>query len=311
MTPAPDNLAALVDDMLLDVGFEQDADLRGALHSLGALASLPTPEPTGELAALLTAGGPARGEAPVPAGALDAAGRQPGEREADQDDGPPADELARRRRRRHRPTTLGLVLVAGMGLGVGGVAASSAPPGNSPVEQLLADLSPWNSSVSEPSAAGYGYRAPRVASDGELAAAGPEAAAGGATDAANLASRLLPDQAGTSRHTGHAHTGTPLCAGPVNHEAAGRMCLPAGAGPATQGNGAGRGTENQGTAAEEPAGPAAANQGKAGTPAPDNAPAAAGAAGGPAKPTAGVVQGQAGSQGTGQGNGPRPTSPAK
>lgn len=307
MTPAQDNLAALVDDMLQDVGFELDADLRGALHSLGALASVPTPEPTGELAALLTAAGPILGEGPVPGGAPDAAA---GEREVGQDDEPPADELARRRRR-HRPTTLGLVLVAGMGLGVGGVAASSTPHGSSPVEQLLEDLSPWSNSVSGPSAAGYGYRAPRLASDGELAA-GPEAAAGGATDAANLASRLLPDHAGAPRHTGHVHTGTPHCAGPVNHEAAGGMCTPAGAGAVPQGNGAGRGRDGQGAAAEEvPAGPAAANQGKAGTPASETAAAAAGAANGPAKPAAGVVQGQAGPQGAGQGNVPKPTSPAK
>ncbi|MFF2346460.1 hypothetical protein [Pseudarthrobacter sp. NPDC058119] len=306
MTPAPENLAALVDDMLLDVGLEQDADLRRALHSLGALASLPAPEPTGELAALLTAGGAARVEEPAPA--LDAA---VGEREVEQDDEPPADELARRRRRRHRPTTLGLVLVAGMGLGVGGVAASSTPPGSSPVEQLLEDLSSWSSPVGDPSAAGYGYRAPKVASDAELAA-GPEAAAGGASDAANLASRLLPGHAGASRHAGKGRTGTPPCAGPVGHEAAGGTCAPAGAAAAAQGNGAGPGKESGGTAAEEvPAAPGTASQGKAGPQASEPAPAAPGAANEPAKPAAGVVQGQAGSQGAGQGNGQKPASPAK
>ena len=308
MTPAPENLAALVDDMLLDVGLEQDADLRRALHSLGALASLPAPEPTGDLAALLTAGGAARVEEPAPA--LDAAAS---EREVEQDDGPPADELARRRRRRrHRPTTLGLVLVAGMGLGVGGVAASSTPPGSSPVEQLLEDLSLWSSPVGDPSAAGYGYRAPKVASDAELAAAGPEAAAGGAGDAANLASRLLPGHAGASRHAGHGPTGTPPCVGPVGHEAARGMCVPAGAGAAPQGNGAGPGKESGGTAAEDvPAAPGTTSQGKAGPQASEPAPAAPGAANDPAKPVAGVVQGQAAAQGAGQGNGQKAAAPAK
>lgn len=120
MTSRNEQLDVLVDEMLRDAGQTGDAKLRSALLSLGSLASLPAPEPSGELAKLL-------------AGA-----------------GAPADELARRRRRRpfHRPTALGLALLVGMGTGVGGVAASSAPaqgPGSRSVQDMLAGWTPtWS-----------------------------------------------------------------------------------------------------------------------------------------------------------------------
>ncbi|MGM9472967.1 hypothetical protein ACS5PJ_13280 [Pseudarthrobacter sp. YS3] len=107
------SLSRTVDDMLLDAG-ETDARLRSALLSLGSLRSLPVPEPGAELAALLLTG--------------------------------PADQLARQRLlRRHRNSVVGLAVIAGMGLGVTGVAASgSVPDGstNSSVQQMLADWSP-------------------------------------------------------------------------------------------------------------------------------------------------------------------------
>lgn len=319
MTSASDNLAGLVDDMLLDAGCGQDTELRGALLSLGALASLPAPAPTGELAALLAAGSPSPVEDPSRAGQPDEhAAEVPAEDPTEQLDGQPDDELGlRRSRRRHRPTALGLVLVAGMGLGVGGVAASSTPSGSSAVEHLLEDWAPGSSTGSEPSAAGYGYRAPKVASDGELAVAGSPAASGGAADAAGLGARHPRDHAGT-HPTGRAHTGTPLCAGPVNPGAGTGACAAAAAGAAaSHGNGVGSGTEDPGAVAgETAAGPGASGSAKAGLSASDTPPAATDAAGaaqkaaGPAA-NAAPAPGQTRFPGAGQGNGQKPASPAK
>lgn len=107
------SLARTVDDMLLDAG-ETDARLRSALLSLGSLRSLPVPEPGAELAALLLSG--------------------------------PAHQLERHRLlRRHRGSVVGLAVIAGMGLGVTGVAATGSVPdgsANSSVQQMLADWSP-------------------------------------------------------------------------------------------------------------------------------------------------------------------------
>ncbi|MEV4989449.1 hypothetical protein [Pseudarthrobacter sp. LMD1-1-1.1] len=312
MTPASENRAALVDDMLLDAGCQLDADLRNALLSLGTLASLPAPAPSGELAALLTAGEPG-GEAAEQA--AEEAPEQPGGQADGQADAQPGDELARRRRR-HRPTALGLVLVAGMGLGVGGVAASSSTSGTSPVEHLLEDWAPWNGTAGEPSAAGFSYRGPQMASDGDLAAAGSPAP-GGSADAANLASSLLRDPAGSSRHTGRAHTGLPPCVGPVKHEAGAEACTPAAPGTSFQSNGLGRGKENPGAATDGmPAGQGASGPAKAGLPAASTGPSAGDAAAEALKAPGSAAnailgQGQTGSQAAGQGAGPKPTSPAK
>jgi hypothetical protein len=134
MTRYPDNLRHVVDDMLIDAGQAGDHDLRGILLSLGSLASLPAPAPSGRLA-LLMAGSATDAAEPAAAG--------PHDRLEDQDAA--VDELARQRRlRRHRPTILGLALLAGMGTGIGGVAASSPAPGGSShsVQQLLENWSP-------------------------------------------------------------------------------------------------------------------------------------------------------------------------
>ena len=124
MTPHATRLPALVEDMLVDAGHPEDAELRAALFSLGSLASLPAPAPSAELARLMAGAGKV-----TPFAA-------------------PADELARRRRRIHRPTALGLALVAGMATGISGVAASSQAPvqaGSSSVQELLEDWRPsWN-----------------------------------------------------------------------------------------------------------------------------------------------------------------------
>ncbi|ACL38667.1 conserved hypothetical protein [Pseudarthrobacter chlorophenolicus A6] len=113
MTTPESRLRELVDEVLKDAGHQDDAVLRSALESVGSLASLPVPEPSGELARLLAGGG---------------------------------DELARRRRSgRHRPTVVGLAVLAGMGLGIGGVAATAgSAPGTSAasVQHLLGDWTP-------------------------------------------------------------------------------------------------------------------------------------------------------------------------
>ena len=116
MTLQTSRLNATVEEMLLEAGQEQDTALRAALLSLGCLGSLPAPPPNAQLAALL--------------------GARP-------------DELSwRRRLRRHRPAIVGLVVVAGMGLGVTGVAASASRPAEQAsvsLQQLLGDWAPsWS-----------------------------------------------------------------------------------------------------------------------------------------------------------------------
>jgi hypothetical protein len=116
MTLQASRLADTVNEMLLEAGLEQDTGLRAALLSLGTLASQPAPPPDARLAALL---------------------------------GLRQDSLSwRRRLRRHRPGMVGLAVVAGMGLGVTGVAASAsrpAEPASASIQQLLDDWAPsWN-----------------------------------------------------------------------------------------------------------------------------------------------------------------------
>ncbi|MDQ0770750.1 hypothetical protein QF031_003499 [Pseudarthrobacter defluvii] len=318
MTSASDNLATLVDDMLQDAGCGQDAELRGALLSLGTMASLQAPAPTGELAALLAAGAPSPAEEPGPAAG------HPGGQANGQPDG---DELARRRRRRHRPTALGLVLVAGMGLGVGGVAASTATPGGSAIERLMEEWVPWSRPAPNHSAVGDGsvaanpdYRSPQAAADGitlENGGFAPTAAPGEAGDAANLASRLLPNRA---RMPGRANL--PPCAGPVRHGADTALVKCAGwtgaggaTGAAPLGNGAGSGKDAAGTAGAEgtPATPRLPGEGKAELPA-SNPPAEdAGTPGAGAQKPPGSTgnAGQMPAQGGSSGNAQKGAPPAK
>lgn len=116
MTLQASRLNATVEEMLLEAGQESDRALRAALLSLGRLGSLPAPPPNAQLAALL--------------------GSRP-------------DDLSwRRRLRRHRPAIVGLVVVAGMGLGATGVAATASRPTqqeSASLQQLLEDWAPsWS-----------------------------------------------------------------------------------------------------------------------------------------------------------------------
>lgn len=129
-----------VDQILLEAGQEDDGDLRSALLSLGAMAAMPVPAPGPGLAGLL-AGPPAhitRREAIArEAAACEAVARE-GARFR-------SDELARRRAlRRNRSAVVGLTVIAGMGLGATGVAASlpEVKEGHTSVQQLLQDWAP-------------------------------------------------------------------------------------------------------------------------------------------------------------------------
>lgn len=148
MTSNASRLLETVDEMLLDAGQAHADELRAALLSLGTFASLPAPVPGAELAALLAG---------------------------------PGDRLSRQRRlRRHRPAVVGLAVLAGMGLGVSGVAATASgqgQPSSPSVQHLLQDWVPaWNIAGGVPSAspaAGLRPDAHRMAQQEAAAAAGP------------------------------------------------------------------------------------------------------------------------------------------
>ena len=85
-----------VDELLLDAGHSDAPELRLSLLRMHSLAQLPVPAPSAELELLLDGG---------------------------------QDALAHQRRlRKHRPTVVGVAVIAGMGLGVTGVAATSPAP---------------------------------------------------------------------------------------------------------------------------------------------------------------------------------------
>jgi hypothetical protein len=147
MTPQTDHTPAAIDGMLLDAGLEQDGELRRVLLAVRSLADLQVPPPSGELAALLGV---------VPAG------ETPEEDPHQGNEGTvkAVEDLGRRRRlRAHRTTVAGLALVAGMGMGVGTVAASSTGPakdGSPSVQQLLENWAPsWTLRSPEDSVPGF------------------------------------------------------------------------------------------------------------------------------------------------------------
>lgn len=116
MTSNASSLIRTIDEMILDAGVDDASGLRETLLAVGSLGSLPAPEPGHELAALLSG---------------------------------QTHQLARHRLlRKHRTTVVGLAVIAGMGLGVTGVAATGTAPdaqASSSIQKLLQDWAPgWS-----------------------------------------------------------------------------------------------------------------------------------------------------------------------
>ena len=103
-----------VDRLLIDAGHTDVPELRAALLSIASLAQMQVPAPGPELAAMLAG---------------------------------PQDELTKKRwLRQYRPAIVGLAVLAGMGLGVSGVAATSqvaeGGPGLWSIQELTTDWTP-------------------------------------------------------------------------------------------------------------------------------------------------------------------------
>jgi hypothetical protein len=130
MTTREDFSGGTVDQLLFDAGHSDVPELRAALLTIASLAQMQAPAPGPELAAML-------------------ASRR--------------DELTRQRwLRKHRPAVVGLAVLAGMGLGVSGVAATSQASGDGygpwSVQQLTTGWTPgWTLPLS-PSAVDQGGR---------------------------------------------------------------------------------------------------------------------------------------------------------
>lgn len=125
MTSNASSLIRTIDEMLLDAGVDDAAGLRETLLAVGSLSILPVPEPGPELAALLSGH---------------------------------THQLARHRLlRKHRTTVVGLAVIAGMGLGVTGVAATGTAPdaqASSSIQKLLQDWAPGWTVAGTPAASG-------------------------------------------------------------------------------------------------------------------------------------------------------------
>jgi hypothetical protein len=125
-----DDFSGTVDQLLLDAGHTDVPDLRAALLSIASLAEMQAPVPGPELALMLAG---------------------------------PRDELTRQRwLRKHRPAVVGLAVLAGMGLGVSGVAATSEVSGDGAgpwsVQELTTHWSPGWTLPLAPVAADRGGR---------------------------------------------------------------------------------------------------------------------------------------------------------
>jgi len=130
MTTREDFSGGTINQLLLDAGHLDVPELRAALLSIASLAQMQAPAPGPELAAMLAG---------------------------------PRDELTRQRwLRRHRPAVVGLAVLAGMGLGVSGVAATSQVSGDGSgrwsVQQLTTDWTPGWTLPLTPAAADQGGR---------------------------------------------------------------------------------------------------------------------------------------------------------
>ncbi len=112
MTSRDSEREATVDELLLDADAADSSDVRLALLSMGSFANLAAPTPGAELSAMLAG---------------------------------PHDEVSKRRwRHKHRTAVIGVAVVAAMGLGVSGVAASSDGFTRNPsfVDELLGNVRP-------------------------------------------------------------------------------------------------------------------------------------------------------------------------
>lgn len=130
MTTRDDFSGGTVDQLLLDAGHTEVPELRAALLSVASLAQMQAPAPGPELALMLAG---------------------------------PRDELTRQRwLRKHRPAVVGLAVLAGMGLGVSGVAATSQGSGDGSgpwsVQQLTTDWVPGWTLPLPPETADHGGR---------------------------------------------------------------------------------------------------------------------------------------------------------
>jgi hypothetical protein len=137
MTTREDFSGGTINQLLLDAGHSDAPELRAALLSIASLAQMQAPAPGPELAAML-------------AGPRDDLTR-------------PRHDLTRPRwLRRHRPAVVGLAVLAGMGLGVSGVAATSQVSGDDSgpwsVQQLTTDWTPGWTLPLAPAAADQGGR---------------------------------------------------------------------------------------------------------------------------------------------------------
>ncbi|WP_427173453.1 hypothetical protein [Arthrobacter sp. 92] len=117
MTTRHDFSGGTIEQLLFDAGHSDAVELRAALTALASLGQLAVPAPGPELAAMLA--------------------------------GPHNDLTRQRWLRKHRPAVIGLAVLAGMGLGVSGVAATSPRPGEGQglrsVQQLTLDWTPgWS-----------------------------------------------------------------------------------------------------------------------------------------------------------------------
>lgn len=131
MTTRNDFSGGTVDQLLLDAGHADVPELRAALLSMASMAQIPAPAPGRELALMLAG---------------------------------PRDELTRKRwLRKHRPAVVGLAVLAGMGLGVSGVAATSQASGDGAgpwsVQQLTTKWAPAWTLPLPPENAAQGGRA--------------------------------------------------------------------------------------------------------------------------------------------------------
>lgn len=227
MTSNASPLLRTVDEMLLDAGETDAAELRAALLALGSLASLQVPAPGAELAALLSG---------------------------------QTHQLARHRLlRRHRPAVVGLAVIAGMGLGVTGVAATGTPPGvqaSSSIQHLLQDWAPAWTITGTPSASGSRDHLPDPQPPAEPGSPDAPMTAQPATAEPDTS---VPKQTGQGR--------TPEPAGHGNAASPGHSTADDGGAPGNAGGAANGGAASQDAATGEghdPAKAAAAELDKAG-----------------------------------------------